>query len=92
MYLCATPYSIFEQAVEAQIAVVEGQRQELTDHVEELRLKMTTVECKLEEAKKDLEQEREDSRRKSREMADMQQKADEWKTDLNASKVWLYSC
>lgn len=85
-----TLYGTFVQAAEAQLTAVEGERQGLSEHVEELRLKVSTVEAELEEARKDLDQEREDSRRKSREMTDMQQKADKWKTDASNIQVWLH--
>lgn len=85
--ICDPLHGAFVQAVEAQEAVVEGERQGLSEHLEELRLKVTAVEAELEEARRDLEQEREDNRRKS---MDMQQEVEKWRTDASKIEVWLY--
>lgn len=85
-----TLYGTFVQAAEAQLTVVEGERQGLSEHVEELRLQVSTVEAELEEARKNLDREREDARRRSREMTDVQQKADKWKADASSIQVWLH--
>ena len=83
--LCCIPV----QAAEAQVAVVEGERRRLSEHVEELKLKVTTVGAALEEARRDLEREREDSRGRSREVKDMQQEVDKWRADASKAEVGL---
>ena len=84
--VCDPLHGALVQAVEAQVAVVEGERQGLSEHLEEWRLKVTAVEAELEEARRDLEREREDNRRKS---IDMQQEAEKWRADASKTEVWL---
>ena len=84
---CDPLHGTLVQAVEAQVAVVEGEKQGLSEHLEEWRLKVTAVEAELEEARRDLEREREDNRRKS---MDMQQEAEKWRADASKTEVWLH--